>query len=330
MRAIRMLPTRPAVLLLTVLTLSLTAGWALADVEASAGDFLTGTDGNDRAAWLMQRGLLEDFALTGQMFAQDEIGAGGDSYYTAEEDGTGGGGQAGLKMLASLVLPGAGEALGGHKRGYLMMALDIFAWTRVSHYHNEGETKSDDYYKFADEHYTDARLVEGYNPGSLDPERSGEGALYINDAPEVYSEDDLHLLPLYVTKEADRREYYENLGKWDQFIFGWDDYLRPSYWGQFNDYEYTGTISDLRQPWVSKNREIYRTMRAEANDAYKTRDRWLYLNIGLRVFSVVQVAWLEGLLGGGDDEMAVLGHPVQIIAQPMGPYKGTVGASVAF
>ena len=317
-------------LLMLGLLMALTAGTALADAN-----------GVERASWLLQRGNLETLALTGQTFAQSDIGSSGDDLYMpAETGGKGGGGQAGLKMLASLVLPGAGEALGGHKRGYVMMAVDIFSWTQVSKYHQDGEDYSDAYYEFADAHYTDANLVLAYNRNTVDP-RAGLGLDYIPNAPTINDESELDGwvdgegneipgLPLYVTKEDDRREYYENLGKWDQFIFGWDDFIRPDSPPPGIDYVSDGSISDLRQPWVSYNRETYRTMRADANDAYKTRDRWLYLNIGLRVFSVLQVAYLEGLLGGADNEMAVLGHPVQIIAQPSGPYKGTVAATVAF
>ena len=232
-------------------------------------------------------------------------------------------------MLASAVLPGAGEALLGYKRGYLMMALDIFAWTRFFHYANEGDDLSDAYYAFADAHYSDELLVRGYQPGDLD-ERNGEGAIYFPDVGTIADISELHQLPLYVTKEEDRREYYENLGKWDQFIFGWDDYVRASVAHPEYGYEPTRTISDLRQPWVSVNRETYRDMRIAANDAYKKRDRWLYVNIGLRVFSVLQTAWLNGLLGGGDNQMAVMGHRVDVVAVPRGSTSGTLGASVSF
>lgn len=285
-----------------------------------------------RAAWLMQRTNLENMALTGLSFDQGEFGGGGGSYEMESEDEFKGGTSAGLTMLASAVLPGSGEALMGYKRGYLMMAADIFAWTQVAKYHNDGEDLRNEYYDFADEHYTDAMLVEGYKTGSTDQEREGQGAIYFPGYGPINDESELVNLPLYVTVEADRREYYENLGKWDQFIFGWDDYTRASIDHPEHDYEPTMTISDLRQPWVSVNRGKYRDMRAASNDAFKSRDRWMYVNIGLRVFSVLQVAYLQGLLGGGDDAaaMEVSGHKVELIAQPYGLSRGTVAAKVSF
>ncbi len=291
--------------------------------------------GQTRASWLLQRGDFETRALTGLSFDQGEFsaddGLGSGALKVESEDEYVGGTGAGLTMLASAILPGSGEAIMGYKRGYLMMAVDIFAWTQVSKYHNDGEDLATAYYDFADEHYSDARLVEGYNPASSDLEREGQGAIYFPDVGPITDESELVNLPLYVTVEDDRREYYENLGKWDQFIFGWDDYTRASVDHPEHDYEPTMTISDLRQPWVSRNRETYRDMRAASNDAYKSRDRWMYVNIGMRVFSVLQVAYLQGLLGGGEDNsMEVSGHKVELMAQPYGLTRGTLAAKVSF
>ncbi len=281
----------------------------------------------ERARWLLGRSEAAGWQPADTRDFQTEFGLGGGA---AAEGPEGAGMSTGLKVLASAVLPGAGEALSGYRRGYLMMALDIFAWTRVAKYHGDGKDLSDEYYAFADLHYSDEMLVEAYDPFSIDQERSGEGDIYFPGYPDISDVADLDgNLPLYVTKEEDRREYYENLGKWDQFIFGWDDYTRASVDHPEYDYEPTRTISDLRQPWVSKNREIYRDMRDAANDAYQSRDRWLYVNIGLRVFSVLQTAWLNGLLGG-DDGMAVLGHEVNVAAVPRGTTAGTVQATVSF
>ncbi len=290
------------------------------------------TPDSERMSWLLNRGDLEELALTGQRFEQGEIGGGGGTALEVEEFETSSKRKkSGWPVLFSLILPGAGEASMGYTRGYFMMAADIFAWTQVAKYHGDGGDLKDEYIAYADRHYTDERLVEGYNPGSTDIERSGEGAIYFPSVGPINNVDGLSALPLYVSKEDDFREYYENLGKWDQFIFGWDDYTRASIPYAEYDYEPTLTRADLQHPWVSKHRDIYREMRDESNDAYKTRDQWLYMNIGLRVFSVIQSAYLAGILSGGPaDELEVAGHAVQIIAQPGGWNKGALAASVSF
>ena len=290
------------------------------------------TPDSERISWLLNRSGMEDLALTGQRFEQGEIGGGGGTDLEIEEfESSSKKKKSGWPVLFSLILPGAGEASMGYTRGYFMMAADIFAWTQVAKHHNEGEDLKDDYIVYADAHYTDERLVEGYDPGSTDIERSGEGAIYFPAVGPIFNVDGLDALPLYVSKEDDFREYYENLGKWDQFIFGWDDYTRASIPYAEYDYDPTLTRADLQHPWVSKHRDIYREMRDASNDAYATRDRWLYVNIGLRVFSVIQSAYLAGILGGAPAEnLEVAGHSVQIIAQPGGWNKGALAASVSF
>ncbi len=305
---------------------------------AVAGGALAGTASVERAAWLLQRAGYADNPVPDTRLFQSEIGTAGAP--VAEDIAPGEGASTGLRILASAVLPGTGEVLSGKKYGFLLMAADVFAWTRVAKYHSDGKDLSDAYYAYADQHYSDLYLWYGYNANfQNDPayaEREGEGQYYFGSefsSSEFNELDFVGVLPLYVSKENDRREYYENLGKWDQFIFGWDDYQNPRV--HASEYGYTpadptNAISDLHQLWVSRNRETYRDMRNAANDAYKKRDRWLYVNIGLRVFSVLETAWINGLLGGGDDGLAVLGHRVDVAATPTGPYSGNVHAAVSF
>ncbi|MCK9994805.1 MAG: hypothetical protein KAH56_00830 [Candidatus Krumholzibacteria bacterium] len=292
------------------------------------------TPESERMSWLMNRGGLEELALTGQRFEQGEIGGGGGADLEVQEfQSSSKRKKSGWPVLFSLILPGAGEASMGYTRGYFMMAADIFAWTQVVKYHGDGGDLKDEYIVYADDHYSDEMLLEGYLDGGFDPERSGEGDQYFAFALEhnFNTVDDLINLPLYVTKEDDFREYYENLGKWDQFIFGWDDYTRASIAYPDIGYEPTGERADLQHPWVSRHRDIYREMRDASNDAYKSRDRWLYVNIGLRVFSVLQSAYLSGVLGGDSgEELKVAGHTVQVIAQPAGFNKGALTAIVSF
>ncbi len=283
---------------------------------------------SSRAAWLLGRTEMADLALTGQRFEQSEIGGGGDVEVPGLEPG-----RVGMKgawpVLMSLILPGAGEVATGYKRGYFMAAADIYAWTRVAKNHSDGGDLREEYIAFADEHYSDEDLVLAYT--SLEGgEREDLGAEYFNFGTIDFVED-LDMLNLYVSKEDDFREYYENLGKWDQFVFGWDDFIRPDSPPAGIDFTPTGEITDLRQPWISVNRETYRGMREVSNDAFKTRDRWLYANIGLRIFSVLQVAYLQGLLGGGPaQDLEISGHTVSFEAAPMGLDRGMVAATVSF
>ncbi len=284
----------------------------------------------ERAGWLLQRTALADQALLG--FAADQVEIGGAAPEVPSFERSHEGKKAGLHILSSLILPGSGEAMLGYKRGYVMMAADIFAWTQVIKNDNDGDDIQQDFFNYADEHWSVDRLVAAYDPTSEDEVRGGLGLDYFDDVQPVSSVDDFEgNLPLWVSEADDHWEYYENLGKWDQFVFGWDDFVNPNDTVLTGGYEPTGTLADLRQPFTSHHRDIYREMRGRSDDAYSKRDNWLFVNIGLRVFSVIQTAYLEGILGGGPSrDLEVSGHQISLLAQPRGFKGGTMAAAVSF
>jgi len=284
-----------------------------------------------RADWLLNRGAANLAGYGGPVFQQTEIGGG-----LSADQGEGiGGGAAVLPMLMSMVLPGAGEAYLGHKRGFLMMALDLAAWAGVSHFNTQGNEKRDEYYAYADDHWDEDQLVAAYNPLHPDENIAGVGNQYFQSVEPAQSTDDFERdeggLPLWVSFEDDRREYYENLGKWDQFIFGWDDFRHPQELEGASD-PYVYEVTDLRDPRVSQHREIYRGMRQDSNNQFTNRDRLVYFNLAMRVFSIFQVAYLEGLLGGEGNELgtSIGGHQVSLRTQCYGLTSTRIGAAVSF
>ena len=285
-----------------------------------------------QTGWLLRQADLEVARLTGELPAdtrdyQSDFAGGSEPYVSS------GGKSPALPMLMSLVLPGAGELYLGHKRGFLMIALDAAAWYGGISAAKDGDEKSDEYYGYADEHWFEEKLDAGYDQAYQDrPDANFDYTYMVGDGTDYFRVDGYQNLPLWVSKEDDRREYYENLGKWDQFVFGWDDYTDPREFLETEDID----IANLQDPRTSEHREVYRAMRKEANDAYARQDRFLYLNIGLRVFSVLQVAYLEGLLfggggGGGDEAKLQIGsHQVDFTVAPVGFSRGVIGATVSF
>jgi len=327
-------------IVLTVGLLSLTVAGALAGPTSATDADVAAALASERAGWLLARTDTDVAALSITGLQQEEIGGstdqpteiGGGSYVQKSDDGRS---SPALPMVMSAILPGLGEAYRGHKRGYLLMALDIAAWIGGIHYKNEGEQMRDDYIAYADEHWREDKLAAAYDnppPGGYDDAELTYVELFGRNYFDVQ---DYRDLDLWVSKEDDAREYYENLGKWDQFVFGWDDFRRADdprnsdpYGPGYVDWQ----IDDLRQQWTSPHRDIYREMRVESNDAFEKQDRFLYVNIFLRVFSVLQVAYLEGLMGGGgsDQELQLSGHPITIIAEPTGWHSSRFGAAVTF
>lgn len=125
--------------------------------------------------------------------------------------------------------------------------------------------------EFIEEHWSAELLVAAFNQTSVDIERSGEGLIYFPVFEPIATVEDLDNLPLWVSREEDEEEFLRNTAVWLQFIFGWDDFRRASIPRPEFDYEPTMGIDDLRQPWVSANREILRQLLVEAGVALPAR-----------------------------------------------------------
>jgi len=301
----------PAAIVLTVLIPTVTAG----QIDLTP---------HGRAAWMLNRVDWELASLTGELHQEDQSGGAlvMDPEITSETTKKK---STIVPILMSVVLPGSGEVYLGYKRGYFQMALDIAIWVGVAHFNSEGKAKRDEYYQFAEDHWSEDQLSAAYWSDHPNQYVAGVGLDYftVNDSQTGYRE-----LPLWVSREEDEREYFENLGKWDQFVFGWDDFVRPE---ELDGYLGGGALSDLRLPGISDNREFYRSLRKESNDQFTKRDRLVYLNIAARIFSVAQVAYLQGLFGGGQkSELRIAGHPVSIIAEPRGLTDTRLGLAVTY
>ncbi len=316
------------------LTLALTTGLLVSALPAAADDFT----GSSRAAWLLGRiDYAAPAATSGQYFQHDQFGTfsgdeNDDSVSSPNRK------HSPWLMLASAVVPGSGELLMGHWiRGSALVAADAYSWYQVKEAGDEGREIEDEFYAFADDHWTEDNLFQAYDPDSFDIQRGGVGLIYFdltdddgNPVASMSSVDELRFLSLWVSKQDDEREYYENLGKWDQFVFGWDDFLNPEAPPAGIEYTPDLTLSDLRQPWTSVRRETYRDLREASNDAFKRQDRYRYVNIGLRLFSVLEVAYLQGWLGGEDEKFEVSGHEVSVRAEAAVRGQSTLAAQISF
>ncbi len=301
---------RSSLILITMLIL-----WSAA---AAAGDADRG-----RAGWLLDRAATETPTLQRAALPQSDIGG---SRLAPSHAGGGDGGGSLRPVLFSLLVPGLGEASLGYKRGYAMMALDVASWIGVKHYHDQGNQKRQDYYDYLDAHWSEAQLAAAFGDGD-------EVGTFFYDVA-AYTD-----LSLWVSREDDEREYYENAGKWDQFVFGWDDFSDPRGWS-VNWWQQTDPTWDdytdlnsriLKDVRVTAHREAYRALRQESNASFDNRDKLVYVNMFTRVFSMVQVAYLQGVFSGGRSAaMNVAGHELALIAEPRGLTSSRLGVSISY
>lgn len=129
-----------------------------------------------------------------------------------------------LPILFSAVLPGSGQFLtGSWLKGALFLGLE--AGLLYVHFTSmrTGQDREDAFRQYADTHWSQTRWE----------------ALYTEHDPSTHS------LP-----ETKTQQYYEMIGKYDQFMKGWDDW-------------------ETDGPSLTPNRDRYETMRDESNVAFK-------------------------------------------------------------
>lgn len=191
-------------------------------------------------------------------------------------------GAAGLKspgkaLLLSAAVPGAGEFYSGAwKRGIVFSALEVASWTWYFTQHSSGKDKEDEYENFADDEWSSEQYEEWFDDWKQWYEaRAGD-----NDPPfeSIFT----HELP---SQKSD--DYYEMIGKYDQFSYGWiDSAAAANVWipGNFapNDsilgYDFTDqyTTRDIcrgADATATTNRDKYVNLRGDANDLLK-RATW--------------------------------------------------------
>jgi len=168
----------------------------------------------------------------------------------------------GRAFVYSALVPGLGEYYAGSKfKSALFFAADLVFWSQYLSNHSKGKDKEDEFTAYADAHWSATRytewLVENY--GVLDDE----------DPYEVPGEDPksfTHNLP-----DEKTQQYYEMIGKYEQFLAGWDDY-------------------DEQEATSSPRRGEYIIMRDDANDKLNKASTWVMVSLANHFLSAFDAA----------------------------------------
>lgn len=191
-----------------------------------------------------------------------------------------------ISVLCSAILPGLGELYlyretrdkGILARVPFFMAAEGYLWYGYAHNHSKGKDLKQDYMDYADEHWSLDRFLEQH------PCCDGLGGCV--DWQE-YNEECIgdYFFFLYTPHEMDEEEYYENIGKYDAFVFGWDDWdSQPDNW--------------------TPHRTYYWSLRDESDKYLLRADRHIMLLIVNRVVSMIDAGLLAYRMGedGSEDE----------------------------
>lgn len=188
-----------------------------------------------------------------------------------------------LPVLLSLLVPGAGEIyLGYYKRGAALVLMEAAAWTGYSAYRSKGLDTRADYERYADEHWDMDRWLFQHPSGpypSLEAlETAGSDGSWEDNLTGLVSTSFFYMP--FISRLEDKQHYYENIGKYNWFVSGWDDWDSTLQEPDYHFLEYTD------------NRSTYFSMRVDSNNQLETADRFIYLSIAARAFSLVEMIML--------------------------------------
>ncbi|HBZ00281.1 MAG TPA: hypothetical protein DEO84_03065 [candidate division Zixibacteria bacterium] len=171
-------------------------------------------------------------------------------------------------FFMSLIIPGAGQYYNGSKiKAGSFLGVDALLWAGYLIYHGKGVTREKDYKTFADQHYLSSVFFNWWDGLDTSVTNVFSHRIYQDSSGN----------PLRT------REYYENIGKYDQFQVGWDDIginIPPP--GTPGGNPNSGTISE--------HRGAYLNMRKQSNDYFANAKTLAMVSIGNHLVSAFEAA----------------------------------------
>ncbi|HHI02768.1 MAG TPA: hypothetical protein ENL22_04550 [candidate division Zixibacteria bacterium] len=175
-------------------------------------------------------------------------------------------------FLYSLLIPGWGQKYAGSSiiktAGFLLV--EVGSWAGHFTYQKKGDDKTIEFKTFVDVHWIegDTAIILGDNPPD-EAYQTYRGWIYINYNGIVEDTGFTEHLPSTKTQQ-----YYEMIGKYDQFRGGWDDY-------------WTG---DTATVYLTEHRRIYMDMRKKANDYLNNANTMIIVSILNHLISAFDAA----------------------------------------
>lgn len=155
-------------------------------------------------------------------------------------------------ILLSLAVPGSGELYAkSWIKGVVFLGVEAALWVGYFQYSKKGQVFEDDFHQYADDHWSEEDWVQ-----------------WMLTHPEFG--DTTHSLP-----DTRTQQYYEMIGKYNQFKAGWDDY-------------------DPLGPDLTPNRNHYEWMRHKSNELFIKASYCTMFALGNRLLSMLDAALTIG------------------------------------
>ncbi|MCD6308723.1 MAG: hypothetical protein J7M24_06990 [Candidatus Latescibacteria bacterium] len=216
-------------------------------------------------------------------------------------------------FFLSFLLPGLGETYVGSKRGIINVGVEAVAWwlyltnTRKGndlendfrdyanlHWHYTDDVDSNggaidyNYYKWLMYHFREVGFPDDVDPSDYATIDKQLESTVQKPKSSIFGHS-VHNLPSTHTQQ-----YYEMIGKYPQFVYGWEDIddvvngvpVNPAIRDENGTINYEEALHNIKSPLRNK----YENMRNDSNQKLKAGQRGIHLMILNRVFSGIQAA----------------------------------------
>ncbi len=211
-------------------------------------------------------------------------------------------------FFLSLLLPGLGEYYTGSKRGIAFLGVEALGWWMYAHYTGKGNDIESEFESFADAHWRYNAPAGEYSYVEWFAHKIRDNGLSDTGLPRTYAglsgRDaymdsvtkamiDLgemtvsHALPCSKTQQ-----YYEMIGKYPQFVYGWEDITGHNATLVDQDGNPTGNYGDNIRNIKSAYRDHYEDLRHDSNSNLKMGMNGVSILIINRIISAIDAARL--------------------------------------
>lgn len=191
-----------------------------------------------------------------------------------------------LGGMLSLLVPGAGEFYSDrYVKSGIFFALEVAVVTTAIVYNNKGNKKTDEFQNYADQHWSAVDYALWLNANETPSPNIDIDRVKRNDFSQIntweaepHSFGFSHQLPPHGDQQ-----YYELIGKYSQFKYGWDTYVGK------DGTRYGPDGYDVN--YIPQQVKDYAANRGKANDFYYAAELATALIVANHVLSALDGVW---------------------------------------
>ncbi len=230
-------------------------------------------------------------------------------------------------FLQSFLIPGWGQlyAKSSFWKPIMFVGLEAAGWASYLRFNGNGNDAEDVYRAFADVHWDSTRYIEGLYH-----------TFYRRDKPESIKDAWLDTTTYIVTdnqntifarslshhawykedgSRVERDEFYENVGKYHQFNFGWDDF--PEVAEELPD----NPDDSAKFEYVSPNRRAYLELRDDANSEFNKANTMLVATVANHMLAGFWAALDARAYNRAQDQFSHIEPKLRLVKSPSNPKK---------